>query len=481
MAATPRFSPAETASARAFRVAVAIAGLVLAGVVTAMLPRTPLSSWNGLWLAAFGYPVAVVSAAVAPSLLAAWIRRMTDTSAILRTGVSTAIAGAWLAPSAVLLAAKSGWAMLTIIGFAVCFARLIWSFRPPPSADGLSSSSVRGPFAQPEPTVFEQHLAAAICAAVFLQLGGMLWGVGSQAHLAFFGVTAAIVTWRATATRLWPEPRMETARRSLIRTTLFLELAMVLTAVGLASRLLLPGVYGTGSQETAATQSGSPVTSDNAPAGRYAGNSAEVADTHPGVILWPEVEKHAVLVPPLPAMKSSLFDSAHAEPMSIPFFGVYWMFNPPHSRPPKNSIEVRGSPEIKGFHSSDSRPLKMEAHQNLGKRIDLRCCSRVDVEVKNTDFYGRTVTVELTILDSTLEGPPSVKLGAAGISSRPRYSSTTGKAEPTMEVLSFPIPDHASMEKFDEFLIEFHRAADSSHSSKIGIHRFILVPRTFAR
>jgi hypothetical protein len=194
---------------------------------------------------------------------------------------------------------------------------------------------------------------------------------------------------------------------------------------------------------------------------------------HTGVILLPEQQQHTTLVPPLPAMPSTLFDAKHQNPLTIPFYGAYWFFKPPDTQPPKDSYVTHGTPAEMTFFAPDSRPLIMEAHQNLGTLIDLACCREIRIEIRNADRYPGTISVEL-ILVNTREG----QKGSVSLGNAPITSSLGGQETPMKETLTFPISAHTPIRKFDELMIRFPREKIRiNRSAKIAIDRFVLIPR----
>lgn len=196
--------------------------------------------------------------------------------------------------------------------------------------------------------------------------------------------------------------------------------------------------------------------------------SLDNSGDHTGIILLPEHEQNTTLVPPLPSMSSTLFDTRHRNPVAIPFYGAYWFFKFPDSKPPPSSYVTHGTPTEMTFFAPDSRPLLMEAHQNLGKLISLSCCREIRIEVKNADHYPGTVSLEL-VLSNTREGQEgSLSLGSAPVTSEP----------PSDETLAFPIPSHTPIKQFDELTIRFpRRRTRIFRSAKIAIEKFVLVPR----
>jgi hypothetical protein len=198
-------------------------------------------------------------------------------------------------------------------------------------------------------------------------------------------------------------------------------------------------------------------------------------DSFPGVILFPELQQHVVLVPPLPAMKH-LFSAKSPNPLSIPFFGSYWVYKWPQRRLPKNAITMHGDPDEKRFRSTDGNPLSMEAHQNLGTFIDTSCCSAIEVAIRNADRYPGSVLVDLLLGDSHQAAKSPVSLGALPVLSTTPFHP--GVQHEMAEVLSFRMPATRVIPKFDEFTVKFELSRSrGNHSPGIAIERFVLVPR----
>jgi hypothetical protein len=216
-----------------------------------------------------------------------------------------------------------------------------------------------------------------------------------------------------------------------------------------------------------------PKPAQSASAQEGSSTSMDSSGDHTGIILLPEHEQHVTLVAPLPSMPSDLFDQRHRNPLTIPFYGAYWFFKPPDTKPPRDSYVTHGTPAEMTFFAPDTRPLIMEAHQNLGKLIDLACCREIRIEIRNADKYPGTVSVELVLVNSR-EGPESqVSLGSAPVTSAPGDPDS-----PMKETLTFPIPSRPVISQFDELMIRFpRRRTRIFRSAKIAIERFVLVPR----
>jgi hypothetical protein len=208
------------------------------------------------------------------------------------------------------------------------------------------------------------------------------------------------------------------------------------------------------------------------------GSVAAVRGANSGIILWPKEQPYTKLVVPAPAMRNDLLrNNRSANPLVIPFNGVYWFFKAPDLQPPGASRQAHGTPEMLDIHSTDRRPLSMEAHENFGSMIDLDCCSRIQIAIRNADLYPETVSLELILINSSLPGKPSQSLGAITVkSSRPwKFDQQQSSSS---EILNFPIPTNHSLTGFDEVTIVFRLDAfRADDGAKIAIDRFVLVPR----
>jgi hypothetical protein len=205
--------------------------------------------------------------------------------------------------------------------------------------------------------------------------------------------------------------------------------------------------------------------------------SAEINDTSfPGVILWPEVKPHTLLVAPMPAFGSGLFDSAPVNPLSIPFSGEYWMYKRPFARPPQNSLTRRGTPSEFSFYTTDHVPMFMEAHHRFSQLIDLRCCGTIQVAITNADRFTGTIALELTLINTKLKR--QLSLGRVNVMSRPRVGFWNEPFSPVQEILNFPVPASAALREFNEIKVVFHRdTMRIDRSAKVSIERFLFVPR----
>lgn len=144
----------------------------------------------------------------------------------------------------------------------------------------------------------------------------------------------------------------------------------------------------------------------------------------------------------------------------MPFFGIYWVFRHPEFAPPPDSFRGDGDPEGMNLRSMDERPIRVEARQNFGRIIDLRCCSRIQVQVRNNDRYPGTVRMELLLSDT-----------------RNLWTISLGRQE-LRTTQRFRLYAVSGAEPFDEAIVRFHlNPARERRAAKIAVEAFVFVPR----
>jgi branched-subunit amino acid ABC-type transport system permease component len=323
----------------------------------------------------------------------------------------------------------------------------------------------------PSAILFFEHArlaaAAILLIALTLSVQHKRWPILSSISLAMVAESAlilamdaesliAIVTACCATLLLWRQASL--LRSAPQADVLLATLAALLTLAGLV-RLIEFRRFGDNAQ--AISGSGSLAVR---PAPESADGTA-IGGDFTGVILIPKPEKTVTLVPPLPTMRSDVFKDAHRDPLTIPFFGVYWFYRFPNSRPPANAVTLRGAPEDFRFHSTGRAELKMEAQQNLGSMIDMSCCSSIRVAIHNRESLGAPIELELILANSREPALPSHSLGSIPIQT----------AESQM--LTFPITSGAVFRQFDQITVRVHRAwFQHTESARISVVRFVLIP-----
>lgn len=450
-----------------------VAGLLISAafVYTTSYPRPPIYSWGGMFYAAFSQclgavTVAALTAAVLHPLLASnWPLR------IEQTVQRTALTALWLPPLFLLVRQGSPWSAAPALLFAICIIRLF---------------TVR-PLAQLDRPDRPPSFFASLATAAFLQAGIAFQAMEDYEFACLFLAVALAVMLARVAL---PDRKPLFLRRRLApswRVSAATALAVFLTIAG-TMRFLHPG-------EWSFLQEGKELL---ALFGRGAGSaqkkgeqtrrrdprftSSDLSPSHPGIVLWPEVKQTVTLIAPLPALGPSLSRMGDKNPLSIPFFGAYWLYRHPDLKPPGNSLVMRGRPDRMSFRSNDGVPLEMEARQNLGMLVNLDCCREIRVEISNADSFFDTVEMELWLINTTLPKIPSFRLATVPVRSAAKWRfSGPGRLAPGIEVqetLIFPMPAERPFAQFDEIRVRYLMTnLRAEKSPRIAIERFVFVPR----
>jgi hypothetical protein len=322
----------------------------------------------------------------------------------------------------------------------------------------------------------------AISAAISAESSLLAYAAGQFVMAIFLGaISTAVLSWSSATSKI-DDPRL--AHYVAVRTVLALALIFLTTSTLLsywARPHLFHGVGGSsswrpspgdGGQRT--KESGQPESATNRQL------SADIRDAYSGILLWPKKQTHTKLIAPPPMSWNQKFVSRqHSNPLVIPFAGVYWFFREPDVQPPAKSQQAEGSPEMFDIHSTDWRPLSMEAHQNLGTLVGLDCCGKIQVAIRNADGYPTSISLEVILVDTTAPGKPSQSLGRAHIVSNRRWKSDD-RRQPASETLNFLIPANSAIHRFDEVTVLFRLDGFRARAAaKIGIDHFTLIPRGF--
>jgi hypothetical protein len=463
--------------------------LLAAGLVASFVCRLPLvytlspSELAGLAIQNV-LEVFLVTAAVVWGLCA--IPPGTTGLAARRLILRTSLDGIWLAPLALFIRENSAWAMVTA---AVFVTKVVKSFRLLEDGPGLTDSEqsqlfpYRNRFALPESSAGFWQQASGAGATLCAEAGAVAAFAGYSLTAAFLvGIASAVWTWSLTK-GAQPDGGQPSSSPSSSRTLAIVGLAIVITAAALVRYLPHSFVVrGFGVPSRYHTHRGSPQGERGGQLVRSKTSEGSVvspSESDPGIILWPEKQTQTELVAPAPVFGNGLLTNRHGtRPLEIPFNGVYWFFKAPDVRPPGKSRQAHGSPELLDIRSIDRRPLSMEAHEYLGSMLDLDCCSRIQIAIRNADHYPETVSLELILINTSAPGKSSQSLGTLMVKSTRPWKIYDERSAPTTETLNFVIPAHASIRRFDEVTVVFRLdAARADAGPKIAIDRFVLVPR----
>jgi hypothetical protein len=454
-----------------------VAGLLVAATFAASVgwPPTHFLSWSQ-WLGEAAQRVLLVSlvCVITVSILFSIVSRKCSIESD-RVVAQMSVASLWLAPLALFIRENSVWTLAIAAVFTVVVTRSLLPVlrRPDSSADSFILSLHSD---DPPPSLrLMPPISAA--AALCVQMGALMAFAGyTFAAAGLVGAGFSTWTWsweRYTPSQDWQRssPLPFQSRRLLA-----LALAILFTAAGLFPFLRRRGGFGGGSGKFGAYSAGQRrpplhvTTPEDSARADSEGNS--------GIVLFPAKQLVTKLVVPPPASESlSLTNFRNADPLVIPFDGVYWFFKTPDLQPPRTSRQAHASPETVEIRSTDRRPLSIEAHDHLGQLIDVTCCSRIQIAIRNADRYPETVSLELILVNTSLPNRPSQSLGRMMVRST-RPWSLYEKQSPISETLNFAIPQSRSFRRFDEMKIVFRLdRARADAGAKIAIDHFVLVPR----
>ena len=160
-------------------------------------------------------------------------------------------------------------------------------------------------------------------------------------------------------------------------------------------------------------------------------------------------------------------------PLRIKFTGEYWFFRWPNSRLPSSAEVMFGRPDEIGFRSTDSTPLVMEAHQFLQNHIDLSCCSRIEVHVRNADGLPGVIALQLLLSDSSTPLIRPLSLGQEIVAKRETFQQESREV-----ALAFEIPEAPSISSFDQLTFRIYPDVQRrTVSPRVAIRDFTLIPR----
>ena len=479
-----------------------IAALLAGGTVASAVCGLPLVhslSWTALVISSVERSLAVFLASSAAAWGSYLIQPSTVRLAPPRLILRASLDAVWLAPLALFMRENSAWAMAMAAFLVASVAKSFhlikdWS-APADGSESLVLSLSRIAFSPPESSPGFWRLLRAVGAALCAQTGGLAGFAGYSFTAAMLvGISSAVWSWSFFMDASQDNRQNSRSSQSRSPILLIVAIATVFTAGGLIRYLRNAyriGGFGVASRHhsshaTTADRRGEPG-GEKASKGNerreHSGGKKEseaqfpaAREANSGVILWSQEQTLTKLVAPVPALGNGLLKSNRsAKPLIIPFNGVYWFFKAPDLHPPSTSRQAHGSPELLDIHSTDRLPLSMEAHEHFGTMINLDCCYKIQIAIRNADLYPETVSLELILVNSSLPGKPSQSLGT--ITARSRRSQNKERS-PANETLNFPLPTTQSLRRFDEVTIVFRlEAFRADDGAKIAIDHFVLVPR----
>jgi hypothetical protein len=432
----------------------------------------PLSPTAAFFKAAIYVSIAVLSGAAINRFL--WFpSRMAPSISLSLFTIASAIGWIWI-PSVVLLSRQRSIAAFPMAALAAAMM-----------ASGLrkimpSGTSVRSHGSLPgQRELFAEYLNTApremhgFIIAVCLYGGLFAWHRKSFIFASFLmALCAFMLSWKIRGDAPHASENRENRSRAALRLARATSTAVLVT-MGLLLLGLPHGAF-SGAMGISAhnrTPSGRRVPQQH----KGTANPASGLSGYERIILWPLPEKKKLVVPTPSKFLRAGFNTG--KPMTIPFAGAYWYFQPRGNGAGTRAHVARGSPLTVNIRSTNYIPLIMEAHQALGAAIPLVCCSEMQVTIENSDNAPGTVALGVLLTDSTSLGKPTFYLGQQTVVST-EPSRFAVKSSPVPEVLHFPIANHSRIAEFDEITIVFFPDAERPYTgAKIAIKQFDLVPR----
>jgi hypothetical protein len=377
----------------------------------------------------------------------------------LRFLVGAAAAWVLLPPMLACWLRGSAWAAFFAACAAGVLAVCVWGMIPKAEAEEMWEPTDQGPrFADlPAPDSGRpQALAIAVCielAIVLANRGDLFVATMLTGTAGFLLVWKRLSSLHAKA--------HDGAGRPAGRAAMATVLAMLILIPLLLLRL---GPAHGGVETTAQAASRS----------RPDGEQGDAADEYQGIVLFTVQDKKKEL-PPLP-VERDLLRAGMGKPLVIPFDGSYWYFQAPEHGPGLHPHLAHGDPVAVSIYSTGWVPLAMQAHQTLAQPVELRSSGAMRVTVKNGDNRMGRIDMGVLLTDSTAPGKPTMSLGI-----EPIVSTEAGnfrfKVNPVHEEVTYAIPAHGGVKKFDEITVFFFPDADrETLGARVGIEQFELTP-----
>ena len=375
----------------------------------------------------------------------------------------TALAGLWIAPFLFCFHIRSWLTIVVWFILVVEFSRLIAFVTRPSGTSPVEEHEALLRDLSFQPIHSSWALDFNSILSSFLLQGAVYLAISSQwlfASLTFFVATLALV--RRGARMLLDSPNLKSFNLAKRAPVVMCMVTLLLIFI------LLPrggsGDHAANAQGAFAAHAAKPTNGHTMP--------LVTGDIFPGVLLYPEVQKHTKLIAPPQASGEGV--SKSDKPYVIPFDGVYWVWRPPDVHPPTTAILKYGSPTELGFRSTDLSPLWMEAHQELGTHVELTCCTAIEVVIENADLLPQTIKMELVADNAESPGGAIQSLGIQPIPTTEQKIPEP----PLQQTLLFSIPNHTNIQNFDELIVRFRLGLwRSSKSAKIAVKQFVLIPR----
>lgn len=269
----------------------------------------------------------------------------------------------------------------------------------------------------------------------------------------------------STYTRIFPDGKISRVR-PLMHAAMP---ALLVTLIALmASRPWFPGAEGSATQLPPDAPASKPVQqASQSLSNGYAG--------YQSIVLWP-IPPRKEIVAPIPVPNPAL-EPRMNKPIVVRFTGAYWYFQPPAPHPDGNKHIAQGDPLKVSIHSTNSRPLRMEADQMLAAPIRTSRCRQIEVAMENRETLPGGLSIAMV-----LTGPSGSARSTLFLGSQPVVSSLgltpIAKDVPATETLHFMLPVHPALRRFDEITLIVEREGwPSEAGARVAIDELQILPR----
>lgn len=388
---------------------------------------------------------------------------------ILRLSLWSAAPAMWLAPAMILMSVLAPGPMLAGLFLLI-------------NVTGILVRRVSRGFPLPKP-LFRSSLPS-LGAALAIQTGAVaLWLNYRLIGAALFFCAAAMLTAQSIVAGAYRPKKDPVLPPGLLSPAVAFLLALALTATGIqmntdgqqgafeSAKTILKRLWHAAPQPAPEPQQA--VTKLYLPNEDAAADSKSTDDHgFPGVVLRTGRKQTKQLTVPRPSDGSR--SEVLSRPLHIPFTGEYWLYKSylaPLFSPPNRSAVRFGNPLELSFHTTDYRPLRMEAHQTLNPTLKLDWCSSIQLVVERRGFND-PVAVELSAIDrskAVLSPGWVTSLGTAVMGPEPS------------QTLTFPVSSSAKDRICSELeavfrLQQFTGIQAAAESLHVEIQEMILTP-----
>lgn len=387
------------------------------------------------------------------------------------------IVAVWTAPLMILLLDHSAWAGLIAAGMVIAgfSAQRAVKDEASPDAAPEQAQPLFGNFSQLEYlSRFSKRLVLVILASAALQAAGLAnWIAEREIAFVLFVVGAAVLATQLP-NEVTPSAPQRTLSRNGTRLALSAGCATAMVLIGLMP--FIASSHGDASlaallRSLFVRKAGGAIVRSH----RVHLDQTPIRnDGYIGVILTPKRQPQ-MSSKKLPQLVLNTRNPGLKNPLHIPFTGAYWFFQDPFVRPPFDSMTAEGDPANIGVHSSNRKPLQMEAVQTLDEPIETRDLETIELTMLDAERDPDTVSIELVLADTHTWGVPMLSLGVE----RLEQASALGNIMPShSETDSFRMPPNSRLERFNQIRLIFRLdPSRNRQAAAIAIESFVLVPR----